>query len=148
MADLTYDPNTPTPRKPRPIASSPFWMSTDANAAPGLRAPQAEPPPGLGFSLPTPMGWLTPEMMAAYANAAAPSREDIASTLGAPVDGMAWAARKLGAKGIPSVYGQPDFTQRATNGAQLVPKPSADVPGSSEHILQLLNRYIPRGGLF
>ena len=29
MADLTYDPNTPL--KPRPIASFPFWIGTDAH---------------------------------------------------------------------------------------------------------------------
>ena len=119
--------------------------SSDASATPGFNL---TPPSDPGFKIPSPMGWLTPEMLSTYANAAAPSREDIASTLGGPVDGMAWVARRLGAKGIPSVYGQPDFTQRSGNGGQLVPKPSADVPGSSENILQLLNRYIPRGGLF
>ena len=144
MADLNYDPNTP--RKPRPIASSPFWTGTDAYAR---LASTLTPPPDPGFRIPTPMGWLSPEMMAAYANAAAPIEGATSPTRSdVPMDGMAWAARKLGAKGIPSVYGEPDFTQRATNGDQLVPKPSADVPGSSEHILQLLNRYIPRGGLF
>ena len=40
MGDLTYDPNAP--RKPRPIASSPFWMgSSDANASPGFNLANA-----------------------------------------------------------------------------------------------------------
>ena len=94
------------------------------------------------------MGWLSPEMLGRYANSMAPNRDAVAQTVGAPMDGMAWVARQMGVKGIPSVYGQPDFTQRAGNGDQLVPKPSADVPLSSENLLQLMNRYIPRGGLF
>jgi hypothetical protein len=102
MADLTYDPNTP--RNPRPIASSPFWVSTDASTMPGMRAP-----PDPAMKIPTPMGWLSPEMLARYANNMAPNREAIADTLGVPMDGLAWVARQLGAKGIPGGYGAPVY---------------------------------------
>jgi hypothetical protein len=116
-------------------------------------------PQDTGMKIPTPMGWLSPEMLARYANNMAPSREAIADTLGVPMDGLAWAARQLGAKGIPGGYGEPDpLTQAFT--AVLAPfapgrapqqqmwKPSADVPLSSANIQRLLQQYIPQGGLF
>jgi hypothetical protein len=146
------DPNFPeTPRKPRPIASSPFWTS-DANAAPGFNiAPPSDP----GFRIPTPMGWLSPEMAKRMLTHMAPSREAIADTLGVPMDGVAWAARQLGAKGIPGGYGEPDPLTQAFDkvlypGAapQQMWKPSADVLGSSQNILRMLQQYIPQGGLF
>jgi hypothetical protein len=162
MADLTYDPNPPV-RKPRPVASSPFWQSTAA--VPGLQAPAPSPAPGMsapqdtGFQIPTPMGWLSPDMARRMLTHMAPSREAIADTLGVPMDGVAWAARQLGAKGIPGGYGEPDpVTQafdrvfnsgRALTGLpeQQTWKPSADVPGSSQNILRLLQQYLPPGGL-
>jgi hypothetical protein len=152
MADLTYDPNPP--RKPRPIASSPFWMgSTDANATPGF---SIAPPTDPGFRIPTPMGWLSPEMAKRMLTHLAPSQQDVAQTLGAPMDGLAWVARKLGAKGIPGGYGDADPLTQAishlTGTARSVPqqmwKPGADVPLSSANIRSLLDRYIPAGGLF
>ena len=88
MGDLTYDPNAP--RKPRPIASSPFWMgSTDANATPGF---SIAPPPDPGFKIPTPLGWMSPSMLAGYANSMTPSRNALAETMGTPMDGMAHRA--------------------------------------------------------
>jgi hypothetical protein len=47
MADLSFDPNTP--RKPCPIASSPFWMGTgsDANATLGLNFTPPPQTPGM-----------------------------------------------------------------------------------------------------
>ncbi|WP_147157512.1 hypothetical protein, partial [Reyranella soli] len=103
---MNYDIDAPGPRKPRPIASSPFWMgSCDANATPGF---SIAPPSDQGFKIPTPMGWLSPEMLRNYANGMAPNREAIADTLGIPMDGVAWAARQLGAKGISGGYGKPD----------------------------------------
>jgi hypothetical protein len=123
--------------------------STGAYPVPGLRAPPPPQTPGLGANMvPTPMGWLSPEQARQMLNHLAPSRQDVASTLGAPMDGMAWAARKLRVKGIPSEYGQPDFAQRAGGRDQLVWQPSADVPLSSQNILRLLNQYVPPGGVF
>jgi hypothetical protein len=89
-------------------------------------------------------------------NNLAPSREAIADTLGVPMDGMAWVARQLGAKGIPGGYGAADPLTQAisqlTGTAGSVPqqmwKPSPDVPLSSEHIRRLLSQNIPPGGFF
>jgi hypothetical protein len=92
MADLSYDPNMP--RRPRPIALSPFWQGS---ASPGLGTFTPAPDPGM--RVPTPMGWLTPGMASHMLNNLAPNRETIADALGEPMDVMAWAARKLGAKG-------------------------------------------------
>jgi hypothetical protein len=150
--DLSYDPDTP--RKSRPIASSPFMASTGAYPVPGLRAPA--PPPDPGMRIPTPMGWLTPGMAAHMLNNLAPSREALADTLGVPMDGMAWVARQLGAKGIPGGMGEADpLTQAISNltgTAGSVPqqmwKPGPDVPLSSENIRRLLGQYIPKGGMF
>jgi hypothetical protein len=122
--------------------------STDATASPGFNI---TPPPTVvdpGFRIPTPMGWLSPDMARRMLDHVTPSQQDVAQTLGAPMDGMAWLARKLGVKGIPSEYGQPDFAQRASGGDQLVWRPSADVPLSSQNIQRLLQQFIPRGGLF
>lgn len=145
--DLSYDPNTP--RKPRPIASSPFWQF---NETPGFNY---IPPPDPGMRIPTPMGWLPLDQAGRMVNNLAPSREAIADTLGVPMDGMAWAARQLGAKGIPGGYGDADpvtqmFDRALSPGRASQPmwKPSADVPLSSQNILRLLDQYIPRGGLF
>jgi hypothetical protein len=125
--------------------------SCDANVTPGFSiAPPSDP----GFKIPTPMGWLSPEMLRNYANGMAPNREAIADTLGIPMDGVAWAARQLGAKGISGGYGKPDpltqlFNHVLYRGLPHQPmwKPSADVPGSSENLLRLMNQYIPPGGL-
>jgi len=46
-----------------------------------------------GMKIPTPMGWLSPEMLARYANNMVPSREAIADTLGVPMEDMAWVGR-------------------------------------------------------
>jgi hypothetical protein len=122
--------------------------STDATASPGFNI---TPPPTVvdpGFRIPTPMGWLSPDMARRMLDHVTPSQQDVAQTLGAPMDGMAWLARKLGVKGIPSEYGQPDFAQRASGGDQLVWRPSADVPFSSQNIQRLLQQFIPPGGLF
>jgi hypothetical protein len=72
------------------------------------------------------------------------------------MDGMAWVARRLGAKGIPGGYGEAkgDFITQAMDSVMApgrapppVWRPSADVPLSSENIRRLLNQ-IPPGGFF
>ena len=157
--DLSYDPDKP--RKPRPIASSPFW--TGAGAVPGMRAPDPGAAPGMsasapqtpGMQIPTPMGWLSPEMAGRTLNNMAPSREAIADTLGVPMDGVAWAARTLGAKGISGGYGEPDPLTQIFNKVlypgmpqQQIWKPGPGVPLSSANIRSLLDQYIPPGGFF
>ncbi|GEP61537.1 hypothetical protein [Reyranella soli] len=152
MPPLNYDIDAPGPRKPRPIASSPFWMgSGDANAKPGFSiAPPSDP----GFKIPTPMGWMSPERLGTYANNLTPNRKALSALMGMPVDLIAGGARLLGAKGIPRAMGQADpIVQVIDNitrpGMSHQPqwKPSADVPGSSENLLRLMNQYIPPGGL-
>jgi hypothetical protein len=123
MADLTYDPDAPG------------YMS------PGLRAPVQQQP--LGMRVPTPAGWLPwgglGNAAADLAGSLVPSRQGLAQALGSPMDGMAWAARKLGVKGIPGEYGQPDFAQRAGGGDKLVWQPSADVPFSSANLQRMMD---------
>jgi hypothetical protein len=71
--DLSYDPDPPA-RKPRPIASSPFWTGT--GSVPGMRAPDPAAVPGMsasapqtpGMQIPTPMGWLSPDVPLSSAN--------------------------------------------------------------------------------
>jgi hypothetical protein len=147
MADLTYDPNAP--RKPRPIASSPFWTG-DANAAPGFNI---TPPPDPGFRIPTPMGWLSPEMAGRMMNHLAPPREAIAHGLGVPMDGLAWIAHRMGAKGIPGEKVDADpitnmIGQLPGAPRQQIWQPTADVPLSSQNILRFINQHVPPGGLF
>ena len=128
-------------------------LTYDANAArPGLTF---TPPSTPGMQIPTPMGWLSPDVARQMLNHMAPNREAVADTLGVPMDGVAWAARQLGAKGIPGGYGKADpVTQMLSNvlypGQPHQPqwKPSADVLGSSQNILRFLNQHVPPGGLF
>jgi hypothetical protein len=94
------------------------------------------------------MGWLSLDMARRMLDHLTPSREDIAQTMGAPMDGTAWAARKLGAKGIPGDWRSPDALTAATTSHPLVWSPSADVPLSSQSILRFINQHIPQGGLF
>jgi hypothetical protein len=108
-----------------------------------------------GSMVPTPMGWMPLDRARQMLNHMAPSREAIADTLGVPMDGVAWAAHKLGAKGIQGGMGEADpLTQMFSNvlhpGRPHQPmwKPGPDVPGSSENIRRLLDQYIPQGGLF
>ena len=154
--DLSYDPDAPPARKPQPIASSPFMASTGAYPVPGLRAPPPPQTPGLGANMvPTPMGWLTPGMAGHMLNNLAPNREALSALLGMPMDGVAWAARQLGAKGIQGEMGQADpivqvidnITRPGTPSQQQW-KPGPDVPLSSANILRLLDQYIPKGGMF
>jgi hypothetical protein len=87
MADI---PNGPVPGMsgfdmmpptPRPIAS-PFGVF------PGLRAPTPPQQPGLNVNpgTPTPAGWLPDGIVSSLVAALTPSKQDVATTLGAPVD--------------------------------------------------------------
>jgi hypothetical protein len=122
MGDLTYDPNEP--RRPRPIAS-PFGVVP----TPGFNVvdPQAAQAPGLMDNL-----W-----------ASLPTREDwkqgTAETLGAPVDGIAWA---LHAMGLPisgdKFYGGGAFN-RAPGGGQPTWTPGPSVPFGSQYFRNALD---------
>jgi hypothetical protein len=107
--------------------------------------------------VPTPMGWMPIDQARQMLNNLAPTRDAIADTLGMPMDGMAWAARRLGAKGIPGDYSDArgDFITQVMDSVMApgrapppVWRPGADVPLSSENIRRLLNQNIPPGGLF
>src|SRR5260370_17135855 len=80
----------PAPRRPRPIAS-PFgmlsnpWATPDPNQAPGFNVQSDTPSPETA----NPMSALLASLM--------PSKRDVASTLGAPVDALAWAAHRMAA---------------------------------------------------
>ena len=131
MADLTYDPDTP--RKPRPIAS-PFgmlsnpWPTPDPNQTPGFNvqppAPaQTNPMASLLASLPSGETW----------------KQGVADTLGAPVDGLAWALHMMG---VPisgdEFYGGGTFNRGPGTGRPTwTPGPS--VPFGSQYLRNVID---------
>jgi hypothetical protein len=140
MADLTYNPNDgPAPGmgyditpRPRPIAS-PF------GALPGLRAPTPPQQPGLNASPGTPAGWL-PEWLAQLVPSGQVLKQDVAETLGAPVDMASWALMKLGMP-IPRA---PTLTPySASDGSRGTWAPSASVPLGSQNIRGMLDNPPP-----
>lgn len=137
------------------IPTKPYYI---ADREPGFNV---RPParPRMGFNLPTPAGWMPADTLgsaaADYAASLVPSRQGVADMLGAPMDGAAWIARQLGAKGIPGGYAEADPITRAishvTGTAGSVPqqmwKPSADVPLSSQNIQRMLEQPLDWGAL-
>jgi hypothetical protein len=138
----------PKPR-PRPIAS-PFgifpdpWQTPDSNQTLGFNVQPAGPTP-----TPTnPMG-----VLASFV----PSKQDVASTLGAPVDALAWAAHRMGLPISGDVsYGGSGLGNTGLNG-QPTWAPGPNVPLSSQNILGMMNnppsldamlRAMRRPGLF
>jgi hypothetical protein len=120
-----------TPR-PRPIAS-PF------GALPGLRAPTPPQQPGLNASPGTPAGWL-PEWLAQLVPSGQVLKQDVAETLGAPVDMASWALMKLGMP-IPRA---PTLTPySASDGSRGTWAPSASVPLGSQNIRGMLDNPPP-----
>ena len=153
MPPLNYDPNAP--RKPRPIASSPFMTSNGAYPVPGLSAPPPPQTPGLGANMvPTPMGWLPIDQARHMLNNLAPSREAIADTLGVPMDGMAWAARSSAPRASRVATARPTRSLRPLANSPVLYRlcPAANVearprcPAQLEHIRRLLGQHIPPGG--
>lgn len=88
------------PRRPRPIGGSMMQMPTSTNA---LAAVAGAPPdngqptnalnPG---SVLTPFGWMPAGMASQLADFLTPTRQGVASTLGAPVDAAAWMLKRVG----------------------------------------------------
>jgi len=128
MAD--NDKRTPT---------KPYYI---ADRQPGFNV-RRQAPPSVGFNLPTPAGWLPAgelgSAVADFAGNLVPSRQGLAQTLGAPMDGMAWIARQFGAKGIPGGYADADPITQALNGKPQVWQPSADVPLSSANLQRMMD---------
>jgi hypothetical protein len=135
--------------RPRPIAS-PFgalpdpWSTPNPNQTPGFNVQPEQPAPNPMSSL-----------LASFT----PSRQDVADTLGAPVDALAWALHKMG---VPisgdKFYGGNAFNRAPISGEPTwTPGPS--VPFGSQYLRnafdnppnisadQLL-RYLRRPGLF
>jgi len=85
---------TSPPRLPRPIAS-PFGALA---SPPGLSDFQPPSAPGFNAGVPSPAGWLPPNVLSNLAANLTPSRQDIAETLGGPADQLAPArvAENLG----------------------------------------------------
>ena len=134
----------------RPIAS-PFgmlvnpWPTPDPNQVPGFNVQPPVPP--------------QTNPMASLLASFTPSRQDVADTLGAPVDAIAWALRKAG---VPisgdTSYGGNAFN-RAPGSGEPTWTPGPSVPFGSQYLRnafdnppnisadQLL-RYLRRPGLF
>ena len=134
MADLTYDPDTP--RRPRPIAQ-PFgmlanpWPTPDPNQTPGLNvqsetSPQPATNPMMG-------------MLASFMPSGETWKQGVADTLGAPVDGLAWALHMMG---VPisgdEFYGGGTFNRGPGTGRPTwTPGPS--VPFGSQNIRGMID---------
>ena len=97
--DGTVTPEAP--RRPRPIGGSMLQLpntGTNALAEVAGQAPDSGQPtnalnPG---SVLTPFGWLPAGLASQLADLLTPTREGVASTLGAPVDATAWGLKRLG----------------------------------------------------
>src|SRR6266851_1776590 len=127
----------PAPSRPQPIAS-PF------GALPGLRA--WAPPQQPGFNVtnpgtPSPAGWLPPDIVSSLLAALTPSKQDIAETLGAPVDLLGWAAHRAGLA-VPGNEAPPEWTPALQGGRQPW-IPGASVPLSSQNIRGMLDNPPP-----
>jgi hypothetical protein len=117
-------------RRARPIAS-PFgmlsnpWPTPDPNQTPGFNVQpdtpqQTNPMSGLLASL-------------------TPSREAVAGTLGAPVDGLAWALHKMGLPISGDVSYGGSGLGNTTPGGQPTWAPGPNIPLSSQNILGMMN---------
>jgi hypothetical protein len=144
MADTDL-PNGFGAIKPRPIASPFGMLPTD-----GLTPPQPGPPPG--FNVQPEQQQTNP--MASLASFM-PSRQNVAETLGGPVDMLGWFAHRFGLA-VPGGSAPPEYAPAP--GTTIQPWiPSADVPFSSRNIMGMMNnppswdaifRAMRRPGLF
>jgi hypothetical protein len=131
------------PRRVRPIASPfgslPDWPTPDPNQTPGFNAQPDTPPPN-------PMAALTSFL---------PSRQNVAETLGGPMDMLGYVAHRMGLA-VPGGSAPPEYAP--SPGTTIQPwVPSADVPLSSRNIMGMMNnppswdailRAMRRPGLF
>jgi hypothetical protein len=137
-------PSAPTPR-PRPIAS-PFGIFPDPWQTPN---PNQTP----GFNVQPDAASTNP--MASLLASLTPSRQDVAETLGGPVDMLGYVAHRMGLA-VPGGSAPPEYAP--SPGTVIQPWiPSADVPLSSRNIRGMLDnppswdamlRAMRRPGLF
>ena len=143
-----YGAIKPAPKpRPRPIAS-PFGIFPDPWQTPN---PNQTP----GFNVQPDAASTNP--MASLLASLTPSRQDVAATLGAPVDALAWAAHKMGLPISGDVsYGGSGLGNTGLNG-QPTWAPGPNVPLSSQNILGMMSnppsldamlRAMRRPGLF
>jgi hypothetical protein len=139
---------------PKPAArrmyASPF------GSLPGLETPAPRPPPGFNMQAAAPPPE-TANPMAALLASLTPSREAVAGTLGAPVDGLAWALHRMGLPISGDVSYGGSGLGNTTPGGQPTWAPGPNVPFSSQNILGMMNnppswdailRAMRRPGLF
>jgi hypothetical protein len=95
-----------------------------------------------------PPGWEMPttRLASILAKALMPSQQSVAATLGAPVDGAAWIARKMGVP-VPGDMREADPTVQANTGRALAWTPSASIPGSSQYFQNLFDNPPPINAL-
>jgi hypothetical protein len=140
----------PAPRQPRRMYGAPFGMlPTD-----GLTPPQPGPPPGFNVQPDAPP---PPNPMASLLASLTPSRQAVAGTLGAPVDGLAWALHAMGLPISGDVSYGGSGLGNTTPGGQPTWAPGPNVPLSSQNIQNMMNnppswdailRAMRRPGLF
>jgi hypothetical protein len=94
--------------------------------------------------------------MASLLASLTPSKQDVADTLGAPIDGMAWMLHRMGLP-VPGSLGPADAITQSINGNPNVWRPSSSVPLGSQDIRGMLDnppsldavlRAMRRPGLF
>src|SRR5450631_4469948 len=152
------DPDEQAPSRPyydRP-SSRPRMYAAPFGALPGMTPPSSPPPPGFNVQPDTPSPE-TANPMAALLASLTPSRQAVASTLGAPVDALAWAAHRMGLPISGDVsYGGSGLGNTGIGG-QPTWAPGPNVPFSSQNILGMMNnppswdailRAMRRPGLF
>jgi hypothetical protein len=134
-------------RAPRPIAS-PFGIFSDP-----WQTPDPNQTPGFNVQPPTPPQTNPMASLASFT----PSRQDVADTLGAPVDAIAWALHRAGVP-IPGdkFYGGNAFN-RAPGSGEPTWTPGPSVPFGSQYLRNALDnppsldavlRALRRPGLF
>jgi hypothetical protein len=127
--------------KPRPrLIASPFGIFAypappDPNQTPGFNVQQT---PGFNVQpdAPTPPPNPTASLLATLT----PSKQDVASTLGAPVDALAWAAHRMGLPISGDVsYEGSGLGNTGING-QPTWAPGPNVPFSSQNIQNMMKQ--------
>jgi hypothetical protein len=115
-------------RPPRPIAS-PFGIFPDL-----WQSPNPTPAPGFNLQPPAPAQTNPMDTLASFV----PSKQDVAETLGAPVDMAAWALMKLGVP-IPRAPTNTPYMASAPDGSRGYWAPSASVPFGSQNIRGMID---------
>jgi hypothetical protein len=123
----------PPPRRVRPIASPFGMLPTDA-----LTPPQPGPPPGFNVQPDTPPS--NPmSLLASFMPSGQALKQGAANTLGAPVDGLAWALHRMGLPISGDVSYGGSGLGNTTPGGQPTWAPGPNFPFGSQYFQNALD---------